>query len=751
MDVQKAGLQVEIERLQRFRSSSSDGLALDGTRLHAGDRLELIDMQGKRTLHSGDGIGPATALTDDGQKAYFEQDKIVYQMSTRGGSPQPLVELLERPAGLDVAPDGKTLALATGKEVYTWRPEQGSQVRHLLHMPEEVRNVDFLSDGSLMVFTRNDTYHYAADGKTMAVFSTGDTHAVAQPSELAPSSVTGLAGPVHGQRRWSLAGLIGAGTGLAAGVAAYLAGLPPTTAAEIGAGTALLATGAASQLTQNLFPAITRADRTAMLEVDAHAGGAQTYKFGSVRQSGQSLEVDFASGWRLQAEGIGDKPDILSLPEHMCYGEAGRALGQRNAAIPHTTAQLYGADGFPREAMGGDPRRLKVLYDGNGVVTVQGVRYDLNQGSVESDWLKIQDGRIQRLVLDDPSRKVKCEPGGVFSSGGQRVGLPIPPEAMGDFKLPEAVATGQLATKRHTLARQEGLFEELTLVQQVRRPPTEAGEWLEATQEEVVSSHVEARFASGSQLSFKNGAYQLDGQPVPGKVSVDRRGLVIEGAPLAQGDVITQVIDPEGVRVVREGFRNGDHRRLGDREVCDAYSFLADGGVDGEHLYPAKGGGYGSYAADKVTVEDGVLKTGMLLAYFQYSESDIKLSIPPGKVIPAETQAMATLLGPELRRFSQALLRRRSEADTLESLAGQLKLYAGAVPDKPELGLQLVDLARTHGQATVERYLQELIVARDPAARLTELLQEGLSRTGISQQGERLIIGGTVLPTRQQA
>ena len=112
---------------------------------------------------------------------------------------------------------------------------------------------------------------------------------------------------------------------------------------------------------------------------------------------------------------------------------------------------------------------------------------------------------------------------------------------------------------------------------------------------------------------------------------------------------------------------------------------------------------------------------------------------------------MATLLGPELRRFSQALLRRRSEADTLESLAGQLKLYAGAVPDKPELGLQLVDLARTHGQATVERYLQELIVARDPAARLTELLQEGLSRTGIAQQGERLIIGGTVLPTRQQA
>ncbi|MBI4424623.1 MAG: hypothetical protein HY554_12900 [Elusimicrobia bacterium] len=283
-----------------------------------------------------------------------------------------------------------------------------------------------------------------------------------------------------------------------------------------------------------------------------------------------------SSGKHVLIRGLGDKSDVLRVPERLAR-DGGTLLNELNDGIHSTRIDLLDEEGRTVDE-GEWSRELKVLFEPESMRLAVHDRqddtsYDLASGDIVFDaWyfdrgdaadsgsVKARLSLGREAVLEGQRDDETVRYGnGVFSVKSISFPMPIPPEWLGhEVRLPfggaSRIGSGRRYLRRKTLLRDAPAFKELAVAERILYPRPAAGG--EASEPEVVLQEVEARFASGVVLhrlwTPEKELVTIGGRPARAPLQVDVSDDCLKVSAGDEGVRVSQYICKDRVIVSSE-------------------------------------------------------------------------------------------------------------------------------------------------------------------------------------------------------
>lgn len=262
------------------------------------------------------------------------------------------------------------------------------------------------------------------------------------------------------------------------------------------------------------------------LEVPRQA--TATYERAKVYSTDKNMLVEFpATGTFLSVTNTGPKDPVLWLRESEAYGRGGDAVGKANGEIPETIMQLSSPLKQPQNLLGGadidrhDPlgereQQVELLEGGklrfsHSGFPEGGAVYDLNSGNLDSPFLTLRDGLVEKLEISARESYPKTPFG--YSYDGevfQRVGHgdsflrpTLPPQVLGSpVRFPQVEGANEVRAHTTLSVRNEGVFQSLELRETVLEDYLPQGaQWSPDSQDQRQSEDLKVAFQGGATLS----------------------------------------------------------------------------------------------------------------------------------------------------------------------------------------------------------------------------------------------------------
>ena len=253
-----------------------------------------------------------------------------------------------------------------------------------------------------------------------------------------------------------------------------------------------------------------------------------TFDRAKVYFTDKNMLVEFpATGTFLSVTNTGPKDPVLWVREVEAYGPGGDAVGKFNGEIPKTTMQLSSPLKQPQQLLGGgdidrhDPlgekeQQVELLEGGklrfaHSGFPEGGAVYDLNSGNLDSPFLTLRDGLVEKLEISGRESYPKgafgySYDGQVFNRvdhGKSFLRPTLPPQVLGSpIRFPEVEGANEVRTNTTLSVQNEGVFQSLELKETVLgNYLPEGAQWSPDTKDQRQGEDLNVTFQGGATLS----------------------------------------------------------------------------------------------------------------------------------------------------------------------------------------------------------------------------------------------------------
>jgi hypothetical protein len=309
--------------------------------------------------------------------------------------------------------------------------------------------------------------------------------------------------------------------------------------------------------------------------------GAATVDFAhaSVTHWDDKALLDFKrSGRLLLIDGMGPKPDLISVPE----SQAVEWLLEANRNVGFTNLKVFTPDGkaLPFKFGQADPRRRKAFLDEqSGKLTVGQEVYDLQNASMTSPDIAFEKGSITRIDFPREGyvNTVELIDEGRFRSGSYFKAMEIAPETFGyQGQLVRDPREGTLEVHKESLLQDKGVFSGVQVERKLRYPSSPQNQKLLELEPKQIGGH--------TTVAFKNGAVLKETWSEEGP-TLTLNGKLLDKTRLGS-------LSERGIELVRTEFHDSEnlHRK------AQTTQFIGhDGTVSARQVNHAYLWGHGQY------------------------------------------------------------------------------------------------------------------------------------------------------------
>lgn len=264
------------------------------------------------------------------------------------------------------------------------------------------------------------------------------------------------------------------------------------------------------------------------LAVPKQAGAS--YERASVYFTDKNMLVEFpATGTFLSVTNTGPKDPVLWVREAEAYGPGGDAVGKANGEIPETTMELSfplrqpqkllgGADIKRHDPLGEKEQQVELLEGGklrfaHSGFPEGGAVYDLNSGNLDSPFLTMRDGMVEKLEMPRAESSYPPKSPFGYSYDGEvflRVGHndsfmrpTLPPQLLGSpVRFPQVEGANEVRTNTMLSVQNEGVFRSLELKETVLGNYLPQGaQWSPDLRDQRQGEDLNVTFQGGATLS----------------------------------------------------------------------------------------------------------------------------------------------------------------------------------------------------------------------------------------------------------
>jgi len=324
------------------------------------------------------------------------------------------------------------------------------------------------------------------------------------------------------------------------------------------------------------------------------------FKQAKVYENEKNILVEFpANGGFLSVTNSGPKRPVMWISENEARGPAGETAGRVNLGIEPTEMKIslplrkgvpiYGSDDIQRYNPLSE-RDLQVQLDKEGHLNIAhsgkpdgGVTYDLETGKVESPYLTIDNGLIEKFRAPYPNyygTGYSYKNGKIREAGkeGRTFSMTLPPEWLGQtVRFPSIEGANGRRVDVPVDIKNDGIFERVTVARTMETKSIPAGsEWVEDPKDRLLREDIQATLQGGISVTSLAGEVRINGEKRYLKASASEDTLVLSQHrspnPYTFTKFSSQEIHKDGTVVWRENYAP---------EKWTSYTFKPDGSVSG--------------------------------------------------------------------------------------------------------------------------------------------------------------------------